>query len=61
MSETTISDTQFFRDVFDASPIGIAVENMEGRPLFANAALCSMLGFTEEEMQSKHCVQFSPP
>lgn len=61
VSETTISDTQFFRDVFDASPIGIAVENMEGRPLFANAALCSMLGFTEEEMQSKHCVQFSPP
>jgi len=54
-------ETQFFRDVFYASPIGIAVESMEGRPLFVNPALCSMLGFSEQEMHSKHCVQFSPP
>ena len=53
-------DTQVFRDIFDASPIGIAVENLEGRPLFVNRAFCSMLGFTEEELRTKHCVDFSP-
>jgi PAS domain S-box-containing protein len=52
---------QIFYDVFKASPIGIAVEDMEGRPLFANAALCSMLGLSEEEMRNKHCTDFSPP
>src|SRR6201982_3864095 len=54
-------DTQLFRDVFNASPIGIAVENLEGQPLFVNRAFCSMLGFTEEELRDKHCVDFSPP
>lgn len=47
--------------VFKTSPIGIALEDLEGRPLFANPALCSMLGFSEEEMRQKHCVEFSPP
>jgi len=50
-----------FYEVFKASPIGIAIEDIEGRPLFANPALCSMLGFSEEEMRNKHCVEFSPP
>ncbi len=54
-------DSQLFRDVFNASPIGIAVENLEGQPFFVNPAFCSMLGFTEEELRSKHCVEFSPP
>lgn len=54
-------DTQLFHDVFTASPIGIAVETLEGQPLFVNPAFCSLLGFTEEEVRSKHCVDFSPP
>ena len=54
-------DTQVFRDIFDASPIGIAVETLEGQPLFVNRAFCSMLSFTEEELRTKHCVDFSPP
>jgi PAS domain S-box-containing protein len=29
--------------------------------LFVNPALCSILGFSEEEMRNKHCVEFSPP
>src|SRR5215471_16549827 len=65
MQETSqpplILTTQIFREVFDASPIGIAVENMEGQPLFVNRALCSILGFSEDELCGKHCVQFSPP
>ena len=58
---TLTPDTQIFRDVFNASPIGIAVENLEGQPLFVNRAFCEMLGFGEEELRSKHCVDFSPP
>ena len=60
-AQTLPPDTQLFRDVFNASPIGIVVENLEGQPLFVNPALCSMLGFSEEELCTKHCVQFSPP
>jgi PAS domain S-box-containing protein len=53
-------DTQVFRDVFNACPIGIATEDLEGQTLFVNPAFCSMLGFSEEEMRSKHRVDFSP-
>jgi len=56
----SVPDTQLFRDVFTASPIGIAVENLDGQLLFVNPAFCSMLGFSEEELRSKHCVDFSP-
>jgi len=52
---------ELFHDAFNASPIGIAVENLEGQPLFANRFICSMLGFSEEEMRSRHCVDFSHP
>jgi len=55
------SEFELFYDVFKASPIGIALEDIEGRPLHVNPALCSMLGFSEEEMLNKHCVEFSPP
>ena len=54
-------DTRLFRDIFNASPIGIAVENLEGQLLFVNPAFCSMLGFGEEELRGKHCLDFSPP
>ena len=54
-------DTQLFHDVFNASPIGIAVEDLEGQLLFVNPGFCSMLGFSEEELRLKHCVEFSPP
>ena len=49
------SNNELFHDAFNASPIGIAVENLEGQPLFANRSLCSMLGFSEEELRGKHC------
>src|SRR5246500_2266983 len=60
-AQTRTPETRLFRDVFNASPIGIAVENLEGQPLFVNPAFCSMLGFSEEELRNKHCVDFSPP
>jgi PAS domain S-box-containing protein len=60
-AQSTTPNTLLFRDVFNASPIGIAVENLEGQPLFVNPAFCSFLGFSEEELRNKHCVDFSPP
>jgi len=60
-AQTGTPGTELFRDVFNASPIGIAVETLEGQPLFVNPALCSMLGFSQEELRCKHCVDFSPP
>jgi PAS domain S-box-containing protein len=60
-SQTPTPDPQLFRDVFNASPIGIVVENLEGQPLFVNPSFCAFLGFSEEELCSKHCVDFSPP
>ena len=42
-------------------PIGVAVEAFDGQPLYVNPALCLMLGFNEEELRCKHCVDFSPP
>jgi len=36
------------------------VENLEGQPLFVNPSFCSFLGFSEEELRNKHCVDFSP-
>jgi PAS domain S-box-containing protein len=54
-------ESQLFRDAFNASPIGIVVEDLSGQLLFVNPAFCSMLGFTEEELRVKHCVDFSPP
>jgi hypothetical protein len=32
-SRTQTLDPQLFRDAFDASPIGIVVENLDGQPL----------------------------
>jgi PAS domain S-box-containing protein len=58
--QTRTPDIQLFRDIFNASPIGIAVENIDGQLLFVNPAFCSFLGFTEEELRNKHCVDFSP-
>src|SRR6185369_1750688 len=57
---TPTPDIQLFRDAFNASPVGIAVENLEGQPLFVNPAFCSFLGFSQEELRNKHCVDFSP-
>ena len=57
----TRARSQLLYQAFNASPIGIALENLEGQPLFVNPSFCSMLGFTEEELRSKHCVDFSPP
>src|SRR5215472_7225177 len=59
-TESTRADDQLFFSVFKASAIGIVLDDLEGRPLFVNPAFCSMLGFSEQEIRNKHCVEFSP-
>ena len=61
ISAFPVPDREFFYDAFNSSPIGIAVETMQGRPLFVNPALCTMLDFSEIELRNKHCQDFSPP
>ena len=48
-----------FRYVFEEAPIGIAIENVDGKILFANPTLCSILGYSVDELIGMNCCQFS--
>lgn len=50
-----------FRHLFEQASLGIAVEDLDGRLLLANPALCSMLGYTEEELCNMSCSEFANP
>jgi len=52
---------QLFRYIFEQASLGIAVENLEGKILLANPALCSMLGYTEQELCNMSCSEFANP
>jgi PAS domain S-box-containing protein len=52
---------QRFQCLFREAPIGLALEDLEGNLLFANPALCSILGYTEQELQGMRCAQVSHP
>ncbi|MGA9304364.1 MAG: PAS domain S-box protein [Candidatus Sulfotelmatobacter sp.] len=60
-AQTVGPDSELLYAAFKACPMGIAIENLEGQPLFVNPSLCAMLGLSEEEMLGKHRVEFSPP
>jgi PAS domain S-box-containing protein len=53
--------TQLFRYLFEQASLGIAVEDVEGKLLLANPALCSMLGYRENELCGMNCCQFADP
>jgi PAS domain S-box-containing protein len=50
-----------FRKVFENAAIGIAIVDDEGRPLRANPALQSMLGYSEGELQGLHFSEITHP
>ena len=50
-----------FHQLFEEASIGMALEDLKGRLLFVNPALCSMLGYSREEMGALRCSQFSDP
>src|SRR5215472_2481854 len=58
--EASQRQEDIFVDALRASPIGIALEDLNGQPQFVNPALCKLIGFSEEEMLKKHCADFSP-
>jgi PAS domain S-box-containing protein len=52
---------QLFRYLFEQASLGIAVEDLEGNLLLANPALCSMLGYREDELCGMSCSEFNLP
>ena len=41
--------------------MGIAVEDLDGKLLLANPALCLMLGYRENELRGMSCSEFANP
>ena len=52
---------ELFHYLFEQASLGIAVEDLEGRLLLANPALCSMLGYREDELCNMSCSEFDDP
>jgi PAS domain S-box-containing protein len=52
---------QLFHHLFQQASLGVAVEDLEGKLLLANRALCSMLGYSESELLAMSCSQFANP
>jgi PAS domain S-box-containing protein len=50
-----------FRYLFEQASLGIAVEDLEGKILLANPALCSLLGYGEGELCGMNCCEFANP
>ncbi len=50
-----------FRSLFEQASLGIAVEDLDGNILVANPSLCSMLGYTEDELATMSCSEFANP
>ena len=56
--DTQEENDRRFRHVFEQSPVGIAVEDLNGTLLLVNPALCSTLGYTSAELIGMSCAQF---
>jgi PAS domain S-box-containing protein len=52
---------ELFHYLFEQASLGIAVEDLEGTLLLANPALCSMLGYREDELCGTSCSKFANP
>ena len=52
---------QLFHNLFEQASLGIAVEDLEGKLLLVNPALCSMPGYREGELRGMSCSQFASP
>jgi len=50
-----------FRTAFEEAPYGMCMTALDGRFLHANAALCQMLGYSPEELQSGAWQQITHP
>ncbi len=59
--ESPAEGNQLFQHLFEEASLGIAIEDLEGKLLLANPALCRMLGYGREELCSMSCDQFANP
>jgi PAS domain S-box-containing protein len=50
---------ELFHYLFEQASLGIAVEDLDGTLLLANPALCSMLGYAQNELCGMNCSQFA--
>jgi PAS domain S-box-containing protein len=50
-----------FQTIFETAAIGIALVDMEGRPLVSNPALQKMLGYSAEELRKMVFTEFTHP
>jgi PAS domain S-box-containing protein len=48
-----------FHYLFEQASLGIAVEDLDGTLLLVNPALCSILGYPENELRGMNCSQFA--
>ena len=56
-----LESEQRFRYIFEEVPIGIALEDTAGGILYSNPSLCSMLGYTQEELRGRSCDELTHP
>ena len=50
-----------FRRIFQDAPIGIILNNTDGKTLLVNPAFCQLLGYTESELKEINFYQFTHP
>jgi PAS domain S-box-containing protein len=58
-SQALPAQAKQFLYLFEQASLGIAVEDLDGKVLRANPALCSMLGYREDELCGMYCSQFA--
>jgi PAS domain S-box-containing protein len=56
-----VHSKRLFRYLFEHASLGIALEDLNGRLLLANPALCLMLGYREQELCGMRCSEFGNP
>ena len=61
MQALRVHSKHLFRYLFEHASLGIAVEDLDGRLLLANPALCLMLGYGEKELCGMSCSEFGNP
>lgn len=52
---------QRFQRIFEYAPFGAAMTDCDGKILRANRAMCTMLGYSQREMQTRHFTQITHP
>jgi PAS domain S-box-containing protein len=60
LEEELLEKQQQFQSLFELSPIGIALNTLEGRFVKANGSLQEMLGYSEEELKGLSHFELTP-